>query len=149
MAWTPIPQEVSLLPVARALGRCYGRFETTAARHIASLGVTPAQFDVLVTLGDTAGLTIKALGAEALISKGTLLPVVERLEARGLVRRRKGEQDARQTIVSLTEAGQALYERIFLPHVAYMAPYFEALTPEERDRLVALLAKLEGAFPPV
>lgn len=138
------PGDESLLPPVRALLRAYAQLERVAARHLDSLGVTPAQFDVLATLGDERGMTCKDLGARSLISRGTLIPVLDRMEARGLIRRCKGTADSRQTIVSLTPEGQALYERTFPPHVAYLRGYLDHLAPEEQAQLVALLGKFEA-----
>ena len=40
-------------------------------------------------------------------------PLLQRMEKLGLVSRKKGEQDKRQQIVSLTEEGKALEEKAF------------------------------------
>lgn len=138
----PIAQDESLLPVFRALYICMRDVERVANRHIESLGLTPSQFDALAVLGDCEGMTCKELGARSLISGGTLTPVLDRLEAKGLVQRCKSEQDSRQTIVSLTPEGQAAYEKSFLPHVRFMRRYSDALTAQEQADLVRLLAKL-------
>ena len=58
----PIPHDVSLLPVIRALYETHGKVERVASHHIESMGLTPSQFDVLVTLGDHPGMTCKQLG---------------------------------------------------------------------------------------
>ncbi|HEY9721453.1 MAG TPA: MarR family transcriptional regulator [Oscillatoriaceae cyanobacterium] len=138
--------EESLLPVIRALMECHTQVERLAARHIESLGLTPAQFDVVATLGDTAGMTCKELGEHTLITKGTLTPVLTRLEERGLVRRERGEQDCRQVIVSLTPKGEAVYRETFMPHVTFMRAYLAKMSPEHQGRLVTLLNELKGAF---
>src|SRR5687768_16642435 len=103
-------EDVSLLPVLRALTECYYTVGRCSERHIQELNLTTSQFDVIVTLGDTDGMTCKELGEKTLITKGTLTPVLDRLEAKGLVVRKKGEQDARQTYIILTPEGQALFE---------------------------------------
>jgi DNA-binding MarR family transcriptional regulator len=50
---------------------------------------------------------------EAGISKGTLTGVVRTLESRGLVRRAGHPADGRLVLLSLTEEGEALMERVF------------------------------------
>lgn len=141
----PAPTE-SLLPVWRALIECHRQIERVVSREIAAQGLTHGQFDVIVTLGDTSGMSCKALGEQTLITKGTLTPVLARLEAKGLIRRTPGDQDRRQSIVALTEAGQALYERIFMPHVDAMRARIDVLTPMEQSQLIDLLGKLKHAF---
>jgi DNA-binding MarR family transcriptional regulator len=125
---------------------CYTQVIRVTNRHIESLGVTPSQFDVLAVLGDTAGMTCSELGRRTLISKGTLTPVLDRLEARGLVTRRRGASDARQIHVALTPEGTAEYERVFMPHVAYMRGYLERLTPAQQARMVDSFGELEALF---
>jgi DNA-binding MarR family transcriptional regulator len=142
----PVPRDVSLLPVLRALAECYQAVERVASREIEAMGLTPSQFDVLATLGDEPGMSCKALAERALISSPTLTPVMKRLEARGLLQRQRDPDDSRQLIVSLTEAGQALYEETFLPYVRRVKPRLAVLDPQEEAQLIALLNKLKGAM---
>lgn len=135
-----------MLPVLNALLRCYTKLARLTERHVEELGLTPAQFDVLATLGDTAGMSCKALGDEALITRGTLIPVLDRLEAKGLVSRCKGAADSRQTIVALTPEGQAEYERTFTKHVDFVRPYLDTLDPAEQQDLIRLLGKLTAGL---
>jgi MarR family 2-MHQ and catechol resistance regulon transcriptional repressor len=145
--WEPLAQDVSLLPVLRQLVECHTLFERAASRLVETQGLTLPQFDVLVTLGDLpGGLTTKEVGEQSLTTKGSLLPILDRLEARGLVHRRKGEKDSRQTIVALTAEGQALYEHAFTAHLAAMCPKLDVLSSAEQTVLVRLLQQLKTAF---
>jgi MarR family transcriptional regulator, 2-MHQ and catechol-resistance regulon repressor len=142
----PVRQDVSMLPVFRALAACHQRSERVLSRYVEEKGLTPSQFDVLAVLGDTEGMPCKDLSKQSLVTGGTLTPVLDRLEAKGLVRRTKGAQDSRQTIVGLTPEGQALYEEVFLPFVDHAQGYINALSPAEQAELVRLLNKLESAL---
>lgn len=142
----PLPQDESLLPLARALSRCQQQHDRVASRFMDSVGLTPSQFDALAVLGDTTGMTMKELSQLSMITGGTLTPVLDRLEAKGYVTRCKGTHDSRQTIVALTPEGQALYEKAFLPFVAYMRQYSAKLTPDEQQQLAALLDKFADAL---
>jgi DNA-binding MarR family transcriptional regulator len=141
-----IIQDESQLPVLRALYTCVRQVERVSNRHIESMGLTMAQFDVLAVLGDTDGMTCKELGEKSLITRGTLLPVLGRLEDRGLVHREKNEKDQRQTIVKLTADGQKLYEETFTPHIEVVKPRFEVLSDAEQKMLISLLNKVETSF---
>jgi DNA-binding MarR family transcriptional regulator len=147
LAATPYSQAPEpFLRTLRALAECYQTVFRVDSRHIETLGLTAAQFDVLATLGDTAGMTCKELGAGTLITKGTLTGVLDRLEDRGLIRRTKGEQDSRQIFVTLTDAGEAVFRRTFQPHIDFMGRFFAAM-PEDRQRqMQTLLHELQGAF---
>jgi hypothetical protein len=52
--------------------QCYQAFEAYSATHIRTLGLTPPQFDIVATLGNTSGMTATELGEKTLITKGTL-----------------------------------------------------------------------------
>lgn len=142
----PHANDESLLPVYRALVEAHTVASRVADRHSEALGLTPSQFDVVATLGDTEGMTCKELGELTLITKGTLNPVLDRLEQKGLVSRTKGQKDARQTLVALTEEGDKVYRATFMRHVDYLRGYIDRLVPEEQAALVALLNKLKSAF---
>jgi DNA-binding MarR family transcriptional regulator len=146
MPHQPIPNDVSLLPVLRHLMACYLQVERTNTRLIEAMGLTHPQFDVVVALGDTPGMSCKELGEHTLITKGTLTSVLDRLEAKGLVVRTRGVKDTRQIYCKLTSEGQALYERIFMPFVETIRPRIDVLSQAEQDQLIGLLDKLKAGF---
>ena len=95
----------SFLPLLRELARCYQSFELTSSRHIRELGLTPPQFDIIATLGNTAGMSCKELGEKTLITKGTLTGVLDRLAERDLISRSVPPEDRRSIFICLTPAG--------------------------------------------
>ncbi|GAB3992188.1 MarR family transcriptional regulator [Glycomyces albus] len=72
------------------------------------LGLTYPQFLILVALWETDGRTVSALGEELALDSGTVSPLLKRLEAAGLVERRREASDERVVTVHLTEDGKAL-----------------------------------------
>ena len=74
--------EEPFLPSLRELVRCYQTFSAYSAAHLRTLGLTPPQFDIVATLGNTPGMTPKEVGEKTLITKGTLTGVVDRLAAK-------------------------------------------------------------------
>lgn len=130
------------LPAIRELVRCYQAFEAYSAQHIRTLGVTPSQFDIVATLGNTEGMTFKQLGEKTLITKGTLTGVVDRLEAKGLVQRMASRTDGRSHIVRLTEDGERLFASIFPAHGAYLGNALASLSADELQQIQSLLARL-------
>jgi DNA-binding MarR family transcriptional regulator len=140
-----VPRE-RYLRTLRALARCFQTFERHSAAHIRGLGLTPSQFDIVATLGNTPGMTFRQLGDETLITKGTLTGVVDRLEERGLVRRVGSETDGRSTLVQLTARGEAEFERVFPAHVAHLRKPFATLSGADLVALERLLDRLHDAF---
>ncbi len=134
------------LPMLRELARCYQAFETYSAAHIRGLGLTPAQFDIVATLGNTAGMSFKELGEKTLITKGTLTGVVDRLEAQRLVRRSASPEDGRSMIVSLTPSGERLFERSFADHLAHLRLALGGLSAAQLARIESALRGLRESF---
>jgi DNA-binding MarR family transcriptional regulator len=134
------------LRTLRALAETYEQVFRTSDRHIESLGLTPAQFDVIATLGDTDGMTCKQLGEGTLITKGTLTGVVDRLEERGLVVRNRGQRDNRQVHVRLTPEGERVFHATFQPHVDFLAGHFAGMAPERQALMTELLRELQQSF---
>lgn len=97
----------------RLLAECMQLFEKISGAHVRSLGLTEAQFDVIATLGNTAGMTCKQLGENTLITKGTLTGVLDRLEEKGLVQRCRAHTDKRQMTVRLTAGGEDVFQKTF------------------------------------
>ncbi|MBL0140912.1 MAG: MarR family transcriptional regulator [Betaproteobacteria bacterium] len=134
------------VPVIRELARCYQAFQRVSDTHVRRTGLTPPQFDIVVTLGNTPGLSFKELGNRTLITKGTLTGVVDRLESRGLVERVACPNDGRSTLVRLTPEGQLLFGKVFEPHLDFLAPAFESMPECGRKELEKRLKQLREAL---
>lgn len=134
------------LATLRELARCYQAFEAFSAAHIRTLGLTPPQFDIVATLGNTDGMSFKDLGEKTLITKGTLTGVVDRLADKKLVRRVASPTDGRSQTVQLTPEGAALFARVFPAHVEYARQAFAPLSDVELEQTRAALARLRTAI---
>jgi MarR family 2-MHQ and catechol resistance regulon transcriptional repressor len=154
---TQLPEEQALQPsvavaqepflgLLQDLARAYQAFENYAAAHIRQTGLTPPQFEVLVTLGNTPGLTMNVLAEKTLVTKGTLTGIVDRLEQKDLVRREVPPENRRCFRIVLTEAGEKLFAQVFPAHVAYLRERFQKLDPEEIAQIQACLKKLQSIF---
>ena len=128
----------------RLLAECYHAFGHLSGSHIRTLDLTPSQFDIIATLGNTEGMSFKELGEKTLITKGTLTGVVDRLEARGLVVRINQLEDRRSTVVKLTIDGEREFERVFHPHVQFCKQPFGSYGEDDFAALERELAKLKA-----
>ena len=90
-----------------ATGHAFTRFYKP---RLDALGLTYPQYLVMIVLWERDDLTVTALGARLFLDSGTITPLVKRLEARGLVVRRRDEQDERQVRILLTPEGRKLYD---------------------------------------
>ncbi|SMQ68089.1 MarR family transcriptional regulator [Agreia sp. VKM Ac-1783] len=72
------------------------------------LGLTHPQYLVMLALWQQDPRSVKELGAALQLEPATLSPLLKRLEASGLIDRRRSAADERRLDVTLTEAGRAL-----------------------------------------
>jgi MarR family 2-MHQ and catechol resistance regulon transcriptional repressor len=136
----------SFIPVLRELARSYQAFESYSASQIRTIGLTPPQFDIVATLGNTDGMSFKELGEKTLITKGTLTGVVDRLEAKSLVRRVASPCDGRSQTVQLTRKGEALFTKIFPAHLKHIGQAFVTFSQEDLNSTEAALQRLRIAL---
>ena len=137
---------MKFLKTIRELATTYQAFESLSSRHIRTLGLSPTQFDVIATLGNTQGMTCGELGEKTLITKGTLTGVLDRLTEKQLLDRKINAEDGRSVLVKLTNKGQKLFEEIFPQHIAYLSPIFENFTEADHKNLEQALIKLKQLF---
>ncbi len=142
-----MPDKPPFLSLIRELVRCYQAFERYSVIDVRASGLTPPQFDVIATLGNTTGMTFRELGDKTLITKGTLTGVVDRLVDKGLVRRDEFPGDARCFKVVLTPTGEQEFRRVFQPHLDYLSQAFQRLPAQHMaeltDGLIRLRRELE------
>ena len=134
------------LAVLRELAQSYHAFSAYSAAHVRQLGLTPAQFDVIATLGNTQGMPLSQLAQKTLITKGTLTGIIDRLEEKGLVRREVPAGDRRSFRAILTLEGEALFSRVFPAHIAYLRQVFADVDEGELEQVRRTLRGLRGRF---
>jgi DNA-binding MarR family transcriptional regulator len=112
------------------------------------LGLTYPQYLVMMVLWENADLTVGELGGRLRLDSGTLTPLLKRLEAGGLVSRRRDAQDERQVRVGLTDAGRALRENALAVPKAMACAVSAApvVIPKLRDELIRLRDTLNAGF---
>lgn len=80
---------------------------------LAEAGLTYPQYLCLLALWESdAPLGVSELGTRLHLDSGTLTPLLKRMEAAGLVTRARDRADERRVLVSATEQGWALRERV-------------------------------------
>lgn len=77
---------------------------------LSKLGITYTQYIVLMVLWEKDHQPVNDIARRRLLETNTVTPLIKRMETEKIVVRRKDKQDARKTIVSLTERGKAMQE---------------------------------------
>ena len=78
--------------------------------HLEKLGITYPQYLVLMLLWETDGRTVNEIAQRLILNTNTVTPILKRMEALGLIARRRSDEDERRVIVSLTPKGMQLRE---------------------------------------
>ncbi len=106
-------------------------------------GLSPGRVGLLVTIDANPGLTQSRLAEIASRDRSTMVGVLDQLEARGLIERRRGA-DRRSNGLWLTRAGRALLARALREIARHERRIAAHLTAAERRQLLRLLAKIAG-----
>ncbi|WP_319549817.1 MarR family transcriptional regulator [Desulfogranum marinum] len=111
--------------------------------HLRDDNLTVSQFGVLEALYHLGPLSQSELGEKILKSNANLTTVVDSLERKTLVLRKRTEEDRRRVTVYLTESGTEIIARVFPRHAEIVAKAFEFLSDEEKDILSNVLRKFK------
>ena len=150
-SWARAAPDLDLSPVAAVarIGRLARIIEQELQATYAEHGLSGADFAALVTLrrlDRPGGVAQRRLMRELNLTSGTVSVRVERLLARGWVTTSTDPGDRRNTLVQLTEAGLAMFERVTPAHVATENRLLAALNDEQTSELVDLLRILLVSF---
>ena len=123
-----------LYATTRAVTRRYA--ELLADAHL----TYPQYLSLMALWGAEDPLSVGELGERLRLDSGTLTPLLKRLEAAGLVARRRDDADERRVLVSVTDEGWALRQR--LSHVPQDLLASLDLSERETQQLRRLLGKV-------
>ncbi len=128
----PYQLNVAASLVSQALSRIY------ADRY----GISVPEWRVLVTLGEFETMTGKAVGAHTHMHKTKVSRAVALLEKRKLVTRRANRSDLRESFLSLTPEGRAIYTDLAPGAIAFARHLTEAIDPADRAAFARALQQL-------
>ena len=119
------------------------RIRAVAAHGLGHGGETPA---ALIVIGHEPGLSNDMLRKILALSHSGAVRLIDRLQADGLVERRKGK-DGRAVALYLTEIGDALRVDILKNREVILVPIVERLSIQDKKRLTAILEKMLRNLP--
>ena len=106
------------------------------------IDLTYTQYITMMVLWESHSATVKELGQKLYLDSGTLTPLLKKMESKGLLTRKRSEEDERSLLVTITEKGAALRERAV--NVPARISQCVSLTPEEYKSLYDILYKVLG-----
>ena len=103
-------------------------------------GLTYPQYLVLLALWEKDAQPVNDIAKRLFLETNTVTPLLQRMEKEGILTRRKGEKDARQMIVSLTDKGKGLQKKLAdVPFTIASAIVCDSVTPESTPELFRML----------
>ena len=114
----------------------------TQAYHplLSEHGLTYPQYLVLLVLWENDSQPVNDIARRLYLETNTVTPLLQRMEKEGIVVRTRGDKDARQMIVSLTEKGRGLQDKLAgVPLTVGNAVLCDSVTPETAPELFRML----------
>ncbi len=121
------------------------------AAVVEPFGITAQQFNVLrilrgAGLAGTDGVPTLAVGERMVEQTPGVTRLLDRLEAKGLVRRQRCPKDRRQHLCWVTQKGTDLLARLDAPILASSRAAMKGLTTDQQTTLVGLLDAIRAAL---
>lgn len=116
-----------------------------ATAYEALFGLSIPQWRLIAVIAQGASVTQQALGAATQMDKVTVSRAATALVERGLVKRAPHPGDQRSHLLSLSTAGQALYDAVAPKALALEAQIFGGFSSAEVAQFSAMLARIEAA----
>ncbi len=121
--------------VSRLITQAYGPM-------LDKLGVTYPQYLVLLVLWEKDAQPVNDIAKRLLLNTNTVTPLLKRMEDEGLLSRKKGTEDARQVIVSLTDKGKDMEEKAMNIPFQLLQKFF--CTNLDQDQVAFLAPALDS-----
>lgn len=113
--------------------------------HLDALGLTYTQYIVLLVIWEQGTVSVRDLGRKLHLDSGTLTPVLKTLEKAGLITRRRCEADERVLMVTVTDAGLSLRDRVVdIPAAIHGSMGLDAAEAAQLKSLLGKIMALSG-----
>ena len=126
----------------------------SANKHFESIenavGVSGAQLWALAEVANTGGLTISQISARMALHQSTTSNLLDKLETKGLIERRRSREDRRVVTVHATPLGEQALAKAPGPFIGILPDALMRMPPEQleslRSSMSVLLNLLELKF---
>ena len=108
----------------------------------ADVSITPVQFALLFAASRRPGMDQRTLAKQIGFDTSTIGAVLDRLEARGIVRRSASSTDRRVRLLSVTKEGEALLEGAMPAMLRAQKRMLAPLPAADRERFVEMMRVL-------
>ncbi|HWY72940.1 MAG TPA: MarR family transcriptional regulator [Burkholderiaceae bacterium] len=110
--------------------------------EVSALEVTAAQYVIIATLAEREANSSAQLCKSFSYDAGAMTRMVDRLEAKGLLQRRRCTDDRRLVNLELTEAGKALFPKMKMLSMAVQNRFLRGFSRAEVGQLEGYLNRI-------
>jgi|SRR5262245_9456893 len=130
------------LQLVIAVARAVKAIDKAVRPRLAGHGLAMTEFAVLEILYHKGPLPLGEIRDRILVTGASTTYIVNKLEERGLMRRRSSGDDKRVVFGEITPAGRKLMGDVFPDHVEHLGRLMAGLSPQEKRIATRLMGKL-------
>ena len=121
------------------------KYQFRDRNEVTSFGISVSQCYMLETLHYSKALTMKQLAAQMHLTMSTITRVVDQLERKKLIERKKDNKDLRIRRITLTPEGEKIFLKSWTNVFESERKIFENIKPDLRKVLLSLLKDLNDS----
>jgi MarR family transcriptional regulator, 2-MHQ and catechol-resistance regulon repressor len=127
-----------------AMARTYDGLFSKLEKNVQQSGLNISEFGVLEMLYHKGDQSVQKIAEKILVTSGTITYVINKLEKKNLVVRRKCEKDKRIFYVLLTEEGNKLISEVFKNHKEFLDDLLMDMDESSKKDLLSNLIKMRN-----
>jgi DNA-binding MarR family transcriptional regulator len=139
----PVPE---VIEPSRVVGRLIKQVFASLVRNVDErmqpLGLTAMQWEPLILIHFARADTVAGLARESQVNCASMTRMLDRLEAKELLRRRRSSEDRRVVHVELTSKGRKVVSAILPQVLATLDEHLDGFTAADVSRLTNLLERM-------
>ena len=140
--WPEHPVDPGLRSIMEAIHRQQSAMAADTSGFFMDLDLTMAQFRALVTIRRWGRMSGRELAGRLSVTPGTLVPLLDRLEEAGYLKRVPDTEDRRLTWLELTSKGDRLFVRLFGLGARKIMTAIAQLSAADREHFRRLLDQI-------
>ena len=130
--------------LGRLIADVSGRLLAALDEEMTGLGITGAQWVILMRIATGCGSTAAELCRFSRYDTGSMTRMLDRLEEKDLIRRVRSSSDRRIIHLELTEAGRELYKLLPPVSIKVMNEHLKGFTRAEVDLFKGFLKRMQA-----
>ena len=134
------------LKLVIAMARTYNEMFSKIESNVQDFGLNISEFGVLEFLFHKGEQPVQKIAEKILVTSGTITYVIDKLQKKDLVLRKKCEKDKRIFYVCLTERGEKFVSDIFPKHKKFLDELLNGLENDSKKQLISNLILLGEAL---